>query len=361
MPTISHKLRVFLCHASQDKLAVREFHNRLLAEGWIDPWLDEEKLLPGQDWEMEIEKAVKAADAVIVFISNNSVTKEGYVQKELRFVIGVADFMPEGRIFIMPIRLDECPVPRPLSKLQYVDYFPKEAKGKSYLRLIEALHTRVADVADQEVTIPKKQVSVSYRFISIPLTLAQQPNGTQSPRKSAYDNLGLEPGLQTLNNIPLSYEYEIYTQNSDVPHFPQIITIPFRIVNPISIYFLIQADWGLVKYRGAQVGKIIIRFEFGESYEYQLILGRNIRDWSRGSASNAVDTISSPDITSAWVGRAPNGKRGGMDLLTVSLPEQFQSQIISSIDIVDSTLDTTGDYNPGIHILAMTAKFAELG
>ena len=51
------KLRVFICHALQDKPIVRELYQRLLAEGWIDPWLDEEKLLPGQDWDLEIEKA----------------------------------------------------------------------------------------------------------------------------------------------------------------------------------------------------------------------------------------------------------------------------------------------------------------
>ena len=44
----SRKLRVFLCHASQDKPIVRELYQRLLAEGWIDPWLDEKKLLFGQ-------------------------------------------------------------------------------------------------------------------------------------------------------------------------------------------------------------------------------------------------------------------------------------------------------------------------
>lgn len=44
--TETRKLRVFLCHASQDKPIVRELYQRLLAEGWIDPWLDEEKLLP---------------------------------------------------------------------------------------------------------------------------------------------------------------------------------------------------------------------------------------------------------------------------------------------------------------------------
>jgi len=49
--TESRKLRVFLCHSSQDKPIVRELYQRLLAEGWIDPWLDEEKLFPGQDWK----------------------------------------------------------------------------------------------------------------------------------------------------------------------------------------------------------------------------------------------------------------------------------------------------------------------
>ena len=68
MPNTDRKLRVFpstgsghrLCHASQDKHIVRELYQRLLAEGWIDPWLDEEKLLPGMDWNMEFRKAVEA-------------------------------------------------------------------------------------------------------------------------------------------------------------------------------------------------------------------------------------------------------------------------------------------------------------
>ena len=45
MPTEKRLLKVFLCHASQDKPIVRELYQRLLAEGWIDPWLDEEKFI----------------------------------------------------------------------------------------------------------------------------------------------------------------------------------------------------------------------------------------------------------------------------------------------------------------------------
>jgi hypothetical protein len=101
------KLRVFLCHASQDKPIVRELYQRLLAEGWIDPWLDKEKLLPGQDWELEIEKSVEAADVVIVCLSKSSVEKEGYYQKEIKKVLDVSDQKPEGTIFIIPLRLDD--------------------------------------------------------------------------------------------------------------------------------------------------------------------------------------------------------------------------------------------------------------
>jgi hypothetical protein len=49
-----------------------ELYQKLRAEPWIQPWLDEEELYPGQDWNLEIEKAVEAADAIIVCISTVS-------------------------------------------------------------------------------------------------------------------------------------------------------------------------------------------------------------------------------------------------------------------------------------------------
>jgi len=60
MPEVSDKrpLKVFLCHASADKPAVHDLYLRLKKNG-VDAWLDKEKLLPGQDWELEIRKAVK--------------------------------------------------------------------------------------------------------------------------------------------------------------------------------------------------------------------------------------------------------------------------------------------------------------
>lgn len=109
------RLRVFLCHASEDKQAVRDLYNRLVKAGH-DPWFDEEKLLPGQDWELEIREAVRESDVVIVCLSEKAVTKRGFVQSEIKLALDVADEQPEGGIFIIPVKLEECELPQRLRK-----------------------------------------------------------------------------------------------------------------------------------------------------------------------------------------------------------------------------------------------------
>jgi TIR domain-containing protein len=77
------QLMIFLSHASQDKPKVRNLCKRLKQDGF-DPWLDEERLLPGQDWNLEIEKALRASDAILLCFSALSVAKEGYIQREYK-------------------------------------------------------------------------------------------------------------------------------------------------------------------------------------------------------------------------------------------------------------------------------------
>jgi hypothetical protein len=129
-------LRVFLCYASEDRPAVRQLYHRLCADG-VDAWLDVEKLLPGEVWREAIPRAVRASDVVIVCLSHNS-TKAGYVQKEIRLALDVADEQPEGTIFLIPARLEEYTVPDRLSCWHWVNLF--EEKG--YERLMRALHAR---------------------------------------------------------------------------------------------------------------------------------------------------------------------------------------------------------------------------
>jgi predicted Rossmann-fold nucleotide-binding protein len=141
MPETKRPLKVFLCHASQDKQVVRELSGRLASEGWIDPWLDEKKLLPGQNWRFKIEEAVETSDIVIVCVSSTSVTKEGFVQKELRYATDIALEKPDETIFLIPLRLDDCETPRGLRSYQRVDYFGGR-KNEAYAALIQSLKLR---------------------------------------------------------------------------------------------------------------------------------------------------------------------------------------------------------------------------
>jgi formylglycine-generating enzyme required for sulfatase activity len=138
---MTRPLRVFLCHSSNDKPAVRELYQKLRAEPWIQPWLDEEELYPGQDWNMEIEKAVEAADVIIVCLTKGSINKEGHVQRELRIVLDYADYKPEGTIYILPVRLEECESPRRLRSWQYADYFEGQ-RERGWQRLLVSLRRR---------------------------------------------------------------------------------------------------------------------------------------------------------------------------------------------------------------------------
>ena len=157
--TSNQKLKVFLCHASEDKSTVRDLYKRLSAEDWIDPWLDEEKLLPGQDWDLEIKKAVEETDAVIVFLSKNSVSKEGYIQKEIKKILDISDEKPDETIFLMPLRLDGCQPPRRLNKWHYVDFFPTDRKDWAYGRIQKSLEKRAWSLNKKVENVARKNLS----------------------------------------------------------------------------------------------------------------------------------------------------------------------------------------------------------
>ena len=101
---------------------------------------------------MEIEKAVEAADAIIVCLSKGSITKEGYVQRELRIVLDFADYKPEGTIYILPVRLEECEPPRRLRAWQYADYFEGQSE-RAFERLLASLKKRAVSLGINDVPL----------------------------------------------------------------------------------------------------------------------------------------------------------------------------------------------------------------
>ena len=136
------KLKVFICHSSDDKDSVRDLFDSLNAVPYVSPWLDEKNLLPGQDWNFEITQAVRDAECVLVCLSNNSINKEGYVQKEISFALDVALEKPEDTIYLIPVRLEPCQPPPRLERWHYVDLFSDEG----YERLLLSLQYRATNL-----------------------------------------------------------------------------------------------------------------------------------------------------------------------------------------------------------------------
>jgi|SRR6476661_5154479 len=137
----ARQLKVFLCHGSEDKSKVRALCASLRAEGH-NVWLDEDSLLPGEEWDPAIRRAVRDCHVILVCLSKTSTAKTGYVQKEIRVALDRADEKPEGTTYIIPVRLDDCDPPERLSKWQRVDLFAENGPD----RLKQALKRVATDL-----------------------------------------------------------------------------------------------------------------------------------------------------------------------------------------------------------------------
>ncbi len=53
----------------------------------------------------------------------------GFVQKEQKIALKTAEMLPKNKIFIIPVRLDDCELPQEFERLHWVDLFPDYEKG----------------------------------------------------------------------------------------------------------------------------------------------------------------------------------------------------------------------------------------
>jgi hypothetical protein len=125
---------VFLCHAREDAKVVEKVSKRLWEHGFVT-WFDKKDLLPGDDWEQRIREAIQSSDYFLVFLSSQSCTKTGFVQKEMRLAFELRELMPDGKRFIIPVLIDDCIPPSRFGAIQWV----RMAEKDWYERLVRAL------------------------------------------------------------------------------------------------------------------------------------------------------------------------------------------------------------------------------
>ncbi len=280
-------LHVFLCHASNDKPKVRELYRQLVAKD-IAVWFDEEDLLPGQDWQLEIPKAVRTSDVVIVCLSQTAVTKTGYIQKEIRYALDVADEQPEGVIFLIPLKLEECEVPERLQRWQWVNLF--EEKG--FERLMRALQERSEkserdknriDLADQPYApVRRKKIAVPRSEKSAETTLPDASQIILARHNRPHLPGPVLPPIGLLNLEEAEFginERELVRQTHQIEQALKDFGIPAKVIriNEGPTIRQFELELGFVVQRGphgqANQRKVSVTKIFNIKSELELALG----------------------------------------------------------------------------------------
>ncbi|MDM8539755.1 TIR domain-containing protein [Desulfococcaceae bacterium HSG9] len=133
------KMKVFISYAREDLATAQKLYKDIKNVGAV-PWMDEYDLLPGQNWKIIINQVLKKTSYVLVLLSSRSLSKRGYVQKEMKIALNLLDEFPPDQIFVIPVRLDECnPVDERLQNIHHINLFPDYENGLNQIvRAIQA-------------------------------------------------------------------------------------------------------------------------------------------------------------------------------------------------------------------------------
>jgi hypothetical protein len=136
--SMRHKIektaKVFISYARIDVDAVQVIYNGLLKENHY-PWMDIHNIKGGENWLRAIYKAIKESEIFVAVLSHNSVSRRGVIQKELKKALDKWEGMLPDDIYIIPVRLDDCPIPELLKDFHVIDW--EDGKGKD--KLLEAI------------------------------------------------------------------------------------------------------------------------------------------------------------------------------------------------------------------------------
>jgi tetratricopeptide (TPR) repeat protein len=139
------RTHVFLSYCGDNRADVAKLRDELMVAG--EPvWWDQD-ILPGQNWELEIDMAMRAAYAVVLCLSKESQARTATgMYPEVRNAIETYRLHSPGDIFLIPVRLSDCQIPSfkidattKLDGIQFVDLFPPKQRAAGVEKLIRAL------------------------------------------------------------------------------------------------------------------------------------------------------------------------------------------------------------------------------
>jgi len=204
------KPQIFLSYCHDNTAETNTLRKELLANG-LDVWWDD-MILPGQDWKLEIRKAMKRSAAVVLCLSKEAEarTTSGIYPEAFDAIETYRTYKP-GAIFLIPVRFSECEMPhiqidatRSLESLQYVDLFPLEKRADGVKRLIDALGKALPPAPEQNAEEPADDVDLQEK----------QPDSIEQPRQESNKLFGVA-----------EHRYAVLIGNATFPSAPKLQTL----------------------------------------------------------------------------------------------------------------------------------------
>jgi len=142
---------VFISYAKEDYQYALALYKRLRRDSFR-PWLDQYDLLPGTQWDNHIRSVIRNSRFFIALVSSRATSKRGYINKELSEALDAAQELPEGKVFIIPVRIEETKLPERLRQWQSIDLFKKTGYQTIKRTLLKELNPN-----NQQLPIKTKQ------------------------------------------------------------------------------------------------------------------------------------------------------------------------------------------------------------
>jgi formylglycine-generating enzyme required for sulfatase activity len=164
-------VQIFLCYARQDEDTVKELYQRLSAAGF-KPWMDQEDIYAGEQWQASIERAIQRSDFFLACLSTHAISRRGFLQRELKWALDIWQEKLFSDIYLIPARLERCEVPEVLQDFQWVNLY-EERGWTRLLRSLEVGLERRAEMTGSAVRESPPPVSGT-----TPEKLPARPEGT---------------------------------------------------------------------------------------------------------------------------------------------------------------------------------------
>jgi hypothetical protein len=143
MATFLSQFQVFLSYGRADASIVRAFYRTLQASG-ICVWMDVENIQGGEEWQMAIKKALSRSQLVLIFLSNQVIEREGYLQDEILEALEIQRKKPPGQIYLVPVRLDDCVIHPRLEQFHCISLCTETGSERLIQQIQEARLTYIA-------------------------------------------------------------------------------------------------------------------------------------------------------------------------------------------------------------------------